>query len=166
MIRRDLQDSDFERVFAQESPRARFRALEAVTADVIGHRLFTIMRFDPKRNEVERVYTSMPAVYPIGGRKAKKNTAWSDHVLRDMKVFRRNDADGIRSAFDDHATIISLGLGAVLNIPVVRNPMMHQVPDGGWCVGTINLLHEAGWYTERDEEIGAQLRYWLAPVLT
>ena len=165
-MRRDLRTSDFERVAAAGSPPAIFQVMEALTAEVIGHRLFTIMRFDPKHDEVERVYTSMPAVYPIGGRKAKKDTAWSDHVLRDRKVFRATAADRSRAAFDDHATIISLGLGAVLNIPVVRNPMMHHRPDGGWCVGTINLLHEAGWYTERDEEIGVQLRYWLAPALT
>jgi len=102
------------------------------------------------------VHTNLPATYPVGGRKAKKNTAWSDHVLHDMKVFRGDTPDDIRAAFDDHATIASLGLGAVLNIPLVLS---------GRCVGTMNLLHEAGWYTEEDEARGLLLGAFLLPAL-
>jgi hypothetical protein len=29
----------------------------------------------------------------------------------------------------------------------------------------MNLLHEAGWYTEQDEVVGAQLGIWLAAAL-
>jgi len=139
-----------------ERPPRILRAAETLTGAVIGHRLFTVMRYDADRGEVERVHTSQPAAYPVGGRKRKKDTAWSDHVLRDMQVFRANDADGIRTAFDDHATIASLGLGAVLNIPLVL---------AGRCLGTMNLLHDAGWYTEEDEVTGLLLGSFLLPVL-
>jgi GAF domain-containing protein len=140
---------------AERPPRV-FRAVEALTGAAIGHRLFTIMRYDAGRNEVERVHTSLPAAYPVGGRKMKKDTAWSDHVLREMQVFRANDAEGIRVAFDDHATIASLGLGSVLNIPLVL---------AGRCLGTMNLLNEPGWYTEQDEAAGLLLASFLLPVL-
>ena len=140
--------ADRRRCARRDRPPRIFRAVEALTGAVIGHRLFTIMRHDPERGEVERLHSSMPSVYPVGGRKKKKDTAWSAHVLRDMRVFRANDPDGIRAAFDDHATIASLGLGAVLNIPVVL---------AARCVGTMNLLHEAGWYTEQDEVTGLLL---------
>jgi len=126
---------------SSERPPRIFAAAETLSGAVIGHRLFTVMRYDADRGEVERVHSSLPAVYPIGGRKHKKDTAWSDRVLRDMQVFRANDADGIRAAFDDHATIASLGMGSVLNIPLVL---------AGRCLGTMNLLHAAGWYTEQD----------------
>jgi hypothetical protein len=139
-----------------ERPPRVFRAIEALTAAVIGHRLFTVMRYDADRGEVERVHSSLPAVYPVGGRKRKKDTAWSDRVLRDMQVFRANNADGIRAAFDDHATITSLGLGAALNIPLVL---------AGRCMGTMNLLHAAGWYTEQDEVMALLLGSFLLPVL-
>ncbi len=133
-----------------------YREVETLSAAVIGHRLFTIMRYDPERAEVQRVHSSMPEAYPIGGRKAKRDTAWSDHTLRDMKVFRASGPEAIRAAFDDHATILSLGLGAVLNIPLVL---------AGRCIGTMNLLHEAGWYTEQDEPTGLLLGAFLLPVL-
>jgi GAF domain-containing protein len=139
-----------------DRPPRVFRVAEAITGAAIGHRLFTIMRYDAGRGEVERVHTSLPAAYPVGGRKRKKDTTWSDHVLRDMQVFRTNDADGIRAAFDDHATIASLGLDSVLNIPLVL---------AGRSLGTMNLLHEAGWYTQQDEVMGLLLGSFLLPVL-
>jgi len=140
-----------------DQPSAICTALETLSAEVIGHRLFTVMRFDSARYEVQRIYSNLPAAYPPGGRKRKRATAWADHVLRDMKVFLGSRPDDIRSAFDDHETILSLGLGSVLNIPVVYS---------GRCVGTMNLLHEAGWYRAEDEHTGVVLAAFLiAPLL-
>jgi GAF domain-containing protein len=158
--RRELRIDDLAELVAalRSADRAEsiFRAVDTLSAAVIGHRLFTIMRFDAERAEVERVHSSMPAVYPVGGRKAKRDTAWSDHTLRDMKVFRASGPEAIGAAFDDHATILSLGLGAVLNIPLVL---------GGRCIGTMNLLHAADWYGPQDEPTGLLLGAFLLPVL-
>lgn len=131
-------------------------ALDKVSGETIGHRLFTVMRFHNAQAEVERIYSNMPEAYPAGGRKKKKDTAWAGHVLGEMKVFRGGDADDIRLAFDDHATILGLGLGSVLNIPVVFN---------GRCLGTIDLLHQAGWYRPEDERAGLMLAAFLIPAL-
>jgi GAF domain-containing protein len=159
-VRRDLRIDELahlaDALRGADRPPRIFRAVEALSAAVIGHRLFTIMRFDAERAEVERVHTSLPAVYPVGGRKNKKDTAWSNHTLRDMKVFRASEPEAIRATFDDHATIASLGLGSVLNIPLVL---------AGRCVGTMNLLHEAGWYTAKDEATGLLLGAFLLPAL-
>lgn len=158
--RRDLRLDDLAHLAATlrsaDQPPRIFAAVAALTAEAIGHRLFTIMRFDPERAEVERVHSSMPAVYPVGGRKAKRDTAWSDHTLRDMKVFRASGPEAIRAAFDDHAMILSLDLGSVLNIPLVL---------AGRCIGTMNLLHAADWYTPADEPTGLLLGAFLLPVL-
>jgi len=145
-----------EALASPEQPPRIFRALEALSGEVIGHRLFTIMRFDPARSEVERLYSNMPEVYRVGGRKKKADTAWANHILHDKKVYRANDAAGIRAAFDDSTTILGLGLESVLNIPVVFE---------GRCVGTMNLLHEAGWYQPSDEQTGILLGSFLIPML-
>lgn len=158
--RRELVSEDFgllaDALRAPEQPLRICQTLEKVSGDVIGHRLFTVMRLHGTSFEVERIYSNLPSVYPAGGRKKKKNTAWGSHVLDDMKVFRANDAGGIRSAFDDHATILGLGLESVLNIPVVFE---------GRCLGTMNLLHQAGWYRAADERAGLLLTAFLIPVL-
>jgi hypothetical protein len=140
----------------EDGPSAIYRAVEELSAEVIGHRLFTIMRLCSGGSEVERVHTSMPAVYPMGGRKRKAQTPWAHRVLGELKIYRAVDADGIRTAFDDHKTILGLGLGSVLNVPVVFR---------GRCLGTMNLLHEPGWYGHDNESTGTLLASFLIPAL-
>jgi len=133
-----------------------YRAGEELSAKVIGHRLFTIMRVCTGGAEVERAYSSMPAIYPVGGRKTKKQTPWAEQVLREMKIFRAVTPEEIRAAFDDHPTILGLGLGSVLNVPIVWQQR---------CLGTMNLLHDAGWYGRDDESTGLLLATFLIPAL-
>jgi hypothetical protein len=137
-------------------PQALFSAAEALTARVIGHRLFTIMAFDPATCEVERLHTSMPDVYPVGGRKKKAQTEWGEHTLTRMQVFRATTPRGIRDSFDDHLTMTGLGLGAILNIPIAYD---------GRCVGTMNMTHVAGWYTAAHERDGLTIGAFLAAAL-
>jgi hypothetical protein len=157
--RRTLRIEDLD-VLAQVSragePQDLLRAVEALSAEVIGHTLFTIMRFDAARSEVERVYSSNRRLYPVGGRKQKKNTEWSERVLRDMQVFRATDRAAIRKAFDDHETIFSLGIGSMLNIPIAFV---------GRCLGTMNLSNVDGWFTAEDEHTGLLLSAFLTPAL-
>ena len=158
--RRELTLADLAALAAASEaagqPAATFGAVEALSAATIGHRLFTIMRFDATRSEVGRVHTSLPSAYPVGGRKQKPESAWSNQLLRDRQVFRATGPDEIRAAFDDHATILGLGLGSILNVPVTFD---------GRCIGTMNLCHRAGWYTAEDEPTGKLLAAFLVPVL-
>lgn len=157
--RRNLRIGDWsllaEALRAADQPSSICRMLETISGKTIGHRLFTVMRLH-NGSEVERIHTSLPSVYPIGGRKKKSDTAWADHVLRDGRVFRGNNAADIRFAFDDHEKILGLGLGSVLNIPIVY---------AGRCLGTMNLLHQTGWYGPDDERLGQALAAFLVPVL-
>lgn len=137
-------------------PAEIFRAVHAVAARAIGARLFTIMSYDAQRHEVERVYTNMPDVYPPGGRKQKRGTAWSKQILEELKPFRAETAQDIRAAFDDHAKMTGMGLGSILNIPIAYD---------GVCVGTMNMTHVEGWYTCGHEAIGLLIGSFLAPAL-
>jgi hypothetical protein len=101
-----------------------------------GWKLFTAMRYLPS-GEVERVHTSDPATYPLGGRKPRRDTAWSRQVLVRGEPYYANDEAGLRSAFEDAEKLIGLGLGAVINVPV---------KDDARVLGTLNFLREAGGY--------------------
>ncbi|MDR3098318.1 MAG: GAF domain-containing protein [Paraburkholderia sp.] len=137
-------------------PDAIFREVCAMAGESIGFRLFTIMAYDAQRQEVERVFTNMPDVYPTGGRKRKSGTPWARRILSDLEPFRATTPDGLREAFDDHAVMTAMGLGSILNIPIAYD---------GRCVGTMNLTHVAGWYTPRHEETGLLLGAFLAAAL-
>jgi hypothetical protein len=126
-------------------PQALFGALDAAFGVVLGHKLFTLMRYHATSGESERIYTTHPREYPVGGRKALNVTPWAERVLtRQQPYLGRTPAD-VQSVFFDHVLIASLGCGSVLNLPVVWD---------GRTLGTINLLHEEGWYDDGDAGVG------------
>ena len=71
-----------------------------------GYRLFTAMRYLAESDEVERIFTTDAAAYPLAGRKLKRDTAWSRQVLGAGEPYFANDAAGIRAAFDDAEKIL------------------------------------------------------------
>jgi len=128
-----------------EQPRALFTALERMTAEVLGHRLFTLMRYHAGPSESERVWSSQPSVYPVGGRKRVADTPWAQRIFREGRPYLGRTPAEIQAVFPDHELIFSLGCGSVLNLPVVY---------AGRVLGTMNLLREAGGYNEGQIALG------------
>ncbi|MEX0954961.1 MAG: GAF domain-containing protein [Rhizobiaceae bacterium] len=120
-------------------PDATFEAMWRLTSETLGVKLFTLMSFDRGAGVAERFYSNMPDAYPVSGTKPMNITDWGRHVLEEQQVFVANDIEGIAEVFFDHELIRSLGCESVINIPVVI---------GGAVAGTINCLHEAGYYTD------------------
>lgn len=131
-------------------PLALYRALEAETKALVGHRLFTLLYVDGE--EVARVYSSHPVEYPLSGRKPMGPTPWGAQVLKGRKPFLGKDMAAIRWAFFDHDLIASLGCGSAINIPIVYD---------GATIGTMNLLDAEHHYHDGDVEKVLDL----APVL-
>lgn len=141
----------FTRAVAESGrqPEAALDALCALTRDLVGAKLFTVMTRDPVSNVVQRVYSNMPDAYPVSGTKPANETDWSRQVIRDKRTFVANDIDGIAAVFDDHELIRSLGCESVINVPIVI---------AGEVMGTINCLHEAGFYTDDKVEAAEALK--------
>lgn len=148
---------DYVKILANATgPEIAFQAASDIARDLIGHQLFTIMAFDVDAMEVERCFTSNPKAYPAGGRKQKRDTAWGRHVLTDGKYFIGYNADDIRENFDDYEVIKGLGLNSVLNVPIRCL---------GRTVGTMNLLDQAGFYSETHVETAEIIASSLVGVL-
>lgn len=141
----------FERALAaaEGQPRVAYEALFALTRQVIGAKLFTLMSFDFEAGVSGRFYSNMPEAYPVSGTKPVNRTAWAQHVLQERRIFCANDIEGIAEVFYDHELIRSLGCESVVNIPVEL---------AGRVVGTINCLHEAGFYTPDKVKAAAALK--------
>lgn len=122
----------------EQQPDASFRALQALTEALVGVKLFTIMTHDGHRAIAQRIYSNMPDAYPVSGTKPANTTNWSKQVIEGRQTFVANDIDAIAAVFDDFQLIQSLGCESVINVPIVV---------GGNVLGTINCLHEAGFYT-------------------
>ncbi|WP_282606164.1 GAF domain-containing protein [Pelagibius sp. Alg239-R121] len=129
---------------------------DAVFGEVIGHRMFTVLRYVEERGEVARLYTNKPDAYPVGGTKPMGPTPWGELVLKRGKPFVGPDADAVRWAYPDHETIIGMGLESALNLPMRLS---------GETLGTINLTHQSGYYHDGHLQAGSILAALLTPLL-
>lgn len=102
----------------------------------VGHRLFTVSLVMPESGEAERIFTTSPEVYPLSGTKPVTDTEWTRSMRRGV-AFVANRPQDFGVHFFDLDTIVGLGLGAVVNVPVMRE---------GRQVGSINLLDREGAY--------------------
>lgn len=138
--------------------REVFERIGTEAAPVIGQQLFTVTAFDASTMQVQRVYSSNPAAYPVGGRKPKRDTEFGRQVLLRGQPLVCEGDEAITRIFDDHATIIGLGLHSSINAPVL---------DHDCCVGVLNFLSPGSRVTEdqlraacllaRDAEVVAAL---------
>ena len=119
------------------NPDAALCILEQVRQMLLGNGLLTVsLNATPERVgneavELQRLWSSRPEAYPVAGRKRKAMTPWARQLLRRCEVFVGEGDAILTEVFDDHALIASLGLHAVVNIPLLA---------GGRCVATFNVL--------------------------
>ncbi len=143
-------------VSARGGAQELYRTADALIQRVIGHNLFTIMRVHEAAQEVERLYSSNTAAYPVGGRKQKKDTHWGRVVLEEGAVFVARSPADVKRAFADHELIFSLGIGSIMNVPIGF---------GGRRLGTMNVSNKANWFTPEDETKGRIVAALLVPAL-
>lgn len=117
------------------------KALDPALDAVFGHRLYTALLYHGPEIGVERYYSNQPETYLVGGRKPPNNLPWTQQLLVEGRPYIGYNATDIREVFFDHEIIFSLGCEAILNIPVAHK---------GKVLGTLNILHKAGWYSEAD----------------
>ena len=115
-----------------------FAALQALTEQTVGVKLFTFMNVDMQAEVARRAYTSDPANYPTSGTKPIRYDSWFDIVHKERRYFVANTIAEIAKVFPDYELIDSLGCQSVVNMPVVL---------GGELVGTVNMLDVEGYYT-------------------
>ena len=108
-----------------------FERIAREAAGSIGCSLFTVTAFDAAAMHVQRLYSTNPSAYPVGGRKPKRDTEFGRRVLVAGEPLVCEGDDAIATIFEDHETIRSLGLHASINAPVVS---------GGNCIGVLNFL--------------------------
>ncbi|MBJ3778363.1 GAF domain-containing protein [Acuticoccus mangrovi] len=133
---------------------AVYRAVQDATNRLIGHRLFTLLVVLPGGEEVQRFYSSNEAAYPVSGVKRVGPTPWGEVVLKGKKSYLGPDLAAIRWAFADHELIASLGLGAVINIPILHH---------GTLLGTMNILNAEGHFRDLDVKVAARFAPYLVP---
>ena len=138
-----LEREDIETLSAgaAKSPAALYAAINEVAIRRLGAGLVTSMHLHAAEQQVERLYSSNTTAYPVGGRKEKRDTAWGRKVLNEHQVLLSAGDEQLKVSFDDHATIIGLGLHSCLNVPLVSE---------GKCVGTLNISRAQAEWSDED----------------
>ena len=91
--------------------------------------------------DLQRIWTSNPVAYPLSGRKSKAMTLWTQQLLKRAEVFVGEGEETLACAFEDHVLIASLGLRAVINVPLLDK--------NGVCFATFNVLGpEPKWQSQ------------------
>ena len=121
-----------------------FAALQALTEQTVGVKLFTFMTVDMQAEVARRAYTSDPVNYPTSGTKPIRYDSWFDIVHKERRYFVANTIADIAKVFPDYELIDSLGCQSVVNVPVVL---------GRELVGTVNMLDVEGHYTPERVEL-------------
>ena len=134
-------DAAARAVREESDPAAAFRVIGEAIDHLIGSRMFTFLRFDFERFEMERLHCTQPERYPIGARKPMRRGPWSDCVVDRGSVFIASGDAEMRATFGDYAALAEMGCTASMCVPVRH---------GGRTLGTMNLNGDEGRYGERE----------------
>jgi len=158
--KRDLSIEDVAHLIAlagtSADPGPLYRAVQRIAAETIGWRLFTILRHVEADQAVERLHSSDVEAYPVGGRKPLAKIGASHAALEKGEAVLAVTKEDVQRAFFDHELIFSLGITAILNVPI-RHAGRH--------LGTLNLCGEEGMYGAADIARAKVLAGLLVPVL-
>jgi transcriptional regulator with GAF, ATPase, and Fis domain len=116
-------------------------------------KLLTFTKIDMTQLQAKRLYSSDDSSYAIGGYKPIELNAWTTRVIEQQRAFVAHKHSELANVFFDHALIAQLGLGSVINWPVIVNAQV---------IGTVNLLAEEGAYLNTDMLALEKLAPWLA----
>lgn len=132
------------------APSVDLQSVEDAVRAEVGFRLFTILVFRDDGREMERIHSSHPVEYPVGGRKdVGRDVAmdWLEASLVHQVPFFGRSRDDVERIFKDADLIASLGCGTIINAPVL---------DGrGRTVAALNVLDAEGAYG--DDDVGRVL---------
>jgi hypothetical protein len=159
MSKRDLTLEDIRTVMAlqaEKPERETYKAVERLAAETCGWRLLTILKYVEEDGVVERISSSDETAYPIGGRKPLDKIEASHGAMEHGGIFLAATKEEVKEAFFDHELIFSLGITAIMNVPIRHAERR---------LGTMNFCGEEGDYHEREMQIARVLAGLLVPAL-
>lgn len=120
-----------------DDPASALDHVETARLAILGSGLLTVNVDATKPQDpageihLMRAWTSNALAYPVGGRKRKLRTPWTEQLLVRGEVFIGEGDAELGVVFDDVALITSLGLRSVINVPLLS---------GGRTRATFNVL--------------------------
>lgn len=130
-----------------------FKILQTELSKNFKIKLLTFTQIDMAQSKAKRLYSSDDSSYAIGGFKPIEINTWTTRVIEQQQAFVAHKHSELAKVFFDHELIAQLGLGSVINWPVIVHSQV---------IGTVNLLAEEGAYLNTDLLALRKLTAWLA----
>lgn len=137
-------------------PEVLLTVLGASVREAIGYLLFTVLVHDAEQKTMRRIYSARPDINPVGGTKPITDSDWMKQVLLRGEPYIGYTREDLKSVFFDYELLWSIGCGSVLNMPIVWS---------GTVLGSLNMLHQAGWYNDEHLTMARLLAQLTAPAL-
>jgi hypothetical protein len=122
-------------------PRVAWAAIDTIVDRLYDRRLFTALTHLEATAEVERLYSSNEAAYPVGGRKKKQDTHWGKKTIDEGQLYICHTLNDIRRTFFDHMLITSLGITGMVNVPVML---------AGRCIASLSISSGTDRFSDAD----------------
>lgn len=123
---------------AAQANRAKiYKAVEKLAAETVGFVFLTTLKYNEKEACVERLHSSNPKAYPLGGKKPLSKITASHRRMDRGEVFLAGDREAVKKAFFDHELIFSLGSTSIMNAPIRH---------AGKRLGTLNFCGVENMY--------------------
>jgi len=136
--------------------QAQLDALAAALQRAFGWKQFSINRYDAATDETSRVYSTALETWPIGGRKTRKTSGWSERVMDRGEIHLSSTAADVETVFGDYSKIAAHGCASIFNIPVRYD---------GHTLGALNLMHAAHHYDGSDRGLALAFAALAVPLL-
>ena len=148
-----INESALASVLKSGSANAFFNALQVELCKNFNIKLLTFTQIDMAKCQAKRLFSSNDTSYAIGGLKPIEINDWTKQVIKQQQAFIAHKHSDLAKVFFDHVLIAELGLGSVINWPVI---IQSEV------IGTVNLLAEEGAYLHVDLDNLAKLTPWFS----
>lgn len=136
-----INESALALALKQGSASDLFKALQKELCKNFKIKLLTFTQIDMAKCQAKRLFSSDDTSYAIGGLKPIEINNWTTQVIEHQQVFIAHKHSDLSAVFFDHVLIAELGLGSVINWPVIIHSQV---------IGTVNLLAEEGAYLNAD----------------
>lgn len=165
MLRIDLFANLLDMMAEAPSAEAALQQIDVCRRLLAGPGVFSVQlnvtTCNDARNEIllQRFYSSNREQYPEQGRKRKTLTPWTETLFARGEVFVGEGSAALAQTFDDFEQMRSLGLNAVVNVPLMHGPL---------CYATFNVFGTCDrWQTHQVDAIrllAAAASRWVRPV--
>lgn len=142
----------------EQGANALFDLLSTHIEDQVQPLLFTVLAPNVDGRRLQRLFSSDQQSFPLSAADTVEDSRWFRRLFVDMQPIIANDPETILSWLPDWQSLIDMGYGSLVNMPLIT---------AGKAIGLINVMAAPGHFDqERLEALKAECPLAVLAVMT